>query len=112
MSKFVTVYDALRLLAKAWGMVPRRLGLKSWMTAQLTGSHMRDVRQLLEKDKSEVGPAMQPPMTSVLSSAALSNLARATTARIAGEKWLGNVDGECNLSACFDIESNDSSENA
>ena len=87
----VTVYDALRLLAKAWDMVPRSFILKSWITTQVIGDHMiSDVRQLLEKDMGEVAPAKQPLMKSVLSSVALSNRARAAAARVAGKKWLEN----------------------
>ena len=112
LNKVVTVYDALRLLAKAWDMVLRSVILKSWITTQVIGDHMiSDVRQLLEKDMGEMAPAMQPLIKSVLSSVALSNRARATAARIAGEKWLENLNGEQNLSLCFDIDSNDSSEN-
>ena len=62
----VTAYDALRILRRAWDLVPKRVVLKAWLqTYVLSTPKHQDVEQLLRSCGNTQEPAMCPQFGSV-----------------------------------------------
>ena len=60
-TQIITVYTAVKVIAEAWDMVPRRVVLKVWIkTFILSPHHVHDVEDLLVKHKENIDTTLKP----------------------------------------------------
>ena len=89
LTQLLTIYDAFRMMARAWDEVPKRVVLQSWLKSDVLAPHqIREVRDLLETAKDTVEPAMPTRYNTALPSELAANKVRAKCAKRIGETWL------------------------
>ena len=89
LTQLLTIYEAFRMMARAWDEVPKRVVLKSWLKSGILAPHqIREVLDLLETAKDTVEPAMPTRYNTALPSDLDANKIRATCAKRMGESWL------------------------
>ena len=89
-NEIITAYTAVRLIAEAWDLVPRRAILKVWLKTGLLSPHqIREVEDLLMRLTSTVEPASKPQKGTVTKTEEAANILRFSAVSRLGDEWLG-----------------------
>lgn len=103
MSKAVTDFDAVKLMASAWNLIPTNVVINAWLSCRILAPYqelqLKDTRSII---RDKVSPAKRPHSGAVLESEKTSAAHRAQVAKDKGELFLKTLDSVASADGAMD----------
>lgn len=92
LTKAVTIYDGVRLMAEAWDLVPRSVVINGWLKRSILATNQQiDLLDFKSKIGRTVECAMKPQIGTIFDSEVLKSATRAEEAKINGQEFIDGL---------------------